>query len=312
MNKKYGFLVCCFIVLLFAACSKDSITELSTGSVSIQGYSSTTDTLVKEMPLVTDSVITFKLGAMLNGQPATSDHYIRFAVDTSKIALYREKYGDAFLLPDISYFFFKSDCYIRAGSTLSDSIAMNIVQENSLRPYSTYVLPLVIQSVNGQKNAVAPGEVMYLVFKAGKASVIGKAEWKIVSVSSEWEPGMAVEAIDNILTTGGWASDPYGSMPQNIVIDFGYPVTFSAVTDHPRYYEIGQQGGVPTKVKIELSMDGTSWTDKGTFDLEHLEEQVIDMGGECTAQYMRFTVLEATLMFGAYEAVYLTEIGLNP
>ncbi len=312
MNKKYGFLVCCFIVLLFAACSKDSITELSTGSVSIQGYSSTTDTLVKEMPLVTDSVITFKLGATLNGQSATNDHYIRFAVDTSKIALYRSKYGDATLLPNCSYFFYKSDCYIREGSSLSDSVEMNIVQENSLKGFTTYVLPMVIQSVDGQKNAVAPGEVMFLVFEAGKSSVISKAEWEIVSVSSEWEAGMAVQAIDNVITTGGWASDPYGSMPQNIVIDFGYATTFSEVTDHPRYYEIGQQGGVPTKVKIELSMDGISWTDKGTFDLEHSEEQVIDMGGECTAQYMRFTVLEATLMFGAYEAVYLSEIGLNP
>ncbi|MDD7886791.1 DUF1735 domain-containing protein [Flavivirga sp. 57AJ16] len=305
MNKKSRFIFCCITVMLLVACSEDDIPNLvESSSVSIQNYI-TTDVIVNELPVVEDVIIPVNLKAQLNNQTAKQDLHVRFAVDESKTQLYRNKYGDAFLLPYTSYNFFKSNCHIREGETLSDDIELYIVRESLLRPYSTYVLPLVIKSVDGEKHDVTPGEVMYLVLKTGKSSIISKNEWKVVDVSHESSGGPARFAIDDNLDTI-WSSDIFDSPPYSIEIDFGYAITFSGVTCTPGLLSFAY----PTQTQIEFSEDGSTWVDKGTFDLAVAEQQLMDTGIS-TARYMRFTVLDVA-PFAIYTPLSLKEIGLEP
>lgn len=304
MYKKYGFLVGCITMLLFAACSDDTESFLADASVSIQNYT-TTDVVVNELPVVEDEIITVNLKAQLNNQVAKKDHHVRFAVDDTKIYLYRNKYGDALLLPYTSYYFYKSSCHILKGEALSDDIELYIVQETLLRAYSTYVLPLVIETVDGDTDGVVPNEVMYLVLETGKASNISKAEWQVTSVSHENGSSYGSNAIDDDTETY-WDTSLFDSPPYSIVIDFGYEIAFSGVTCMPSR----DSYAYPTQTQIEFSLDGSTWEDKGTFDLEYAEEQFMDTGIS-TSRYMRFTVLDVADYYG-FKPLRLDEIGLRP
>lgn len=309
MNIKYGFLIGCIAVLLVAACSEDQIIKLPASSVSIEGYSDQNDTLVNEMEVLTDSIITVKLSATLSGQEAVANHFVSFAVDTSKMAFYRNKYGDALVLPSSSYFFVKSECQITKGSTLSDAMELNIVQETLLRPYATFVLPIVIESVDGRQDAVAPEEVMYLVFKAGKALFISKAEWTIVDATEMGEGiGVPESAIDNDETTYWQTGVTAGVAPPYFIeIDFATEVTFSAVS----IAKIPPPYGSILKGQLEVSLDGITWTDLGTYEYTEQGDRLIETG-IATARYMRINILDVAPLFGVYYPLYVSEITLIP
>lgn len=304
MHKKYGFLIGCVAVLLLVACNNDTETILADASVSIQNYT-ITDVIVNELPVLEDEIITVNVKAQLNNQTAKKDLHVRFAVDETKIYLYRNKYGDALLLPYKAYYFYKSNCHILKGETLSDDIELYIVQESLLRAYTTYVLPVVIQTVDGDTDGITPDEVMYIVLETGNADNISKAEWQVVSVSHEDGTLYGSNAIDDDTETN-WGTSLFDSPPYSIVIDFSSEIAFSGVTCMPGSLTLG----CPTQVQIELSDDGSTWEDVGTFDLEPAETQLIDTGIN-SAQYMRFTALEVVSYYG-YTPLKLSEIGLEP
>lgn len=298
------------LLLFFAACSEDEITELPASSIGISGYSSQNDTLVTEMEVLTDSIITIKLNATLHENEATDNHYVRFAVDTSKIASYRNKYGEAFVLPSTSYFFVKPECQITKGSTLSDEIELNIVQQTLLRPYSTFVLPLVIETVDGNPKSVNPGEVMYLVFKAGRALFISKAEWEIVDATDiETGPGVPNNAIDNDEGTFWQAGSTVGAVPPYFIeIDFANEIVFTAISItnfHPVFGSI-------LEGQIEVSLDGDIWSDLGTYQYTEQGDRLIETG-ITSARYIRLNISKVEPVFGGlFNPLYISEITLIP
>lgn len=310
--KRIHILLYIFAGSLLSACRKDAIKiPLPESSISINGLA-TKDTLIKEVGMARDTVYVIGLHAKLDGEVSTNDHIVDFRPDTTRLADYQAKYGNALLLPSNSYFFFRSQCRIPAGASLSDSIQLNIVAQTSLKPETVYVLPVTIRYVDGSADAIASGQVLFIVIKTGKRPGISKEKWRIVSASSVRSAANAAEnVLDNNLNTI-WAS-AFAPMPQNLVIDFADQVTFNGVSyGVPAANFAAYGGGYPIKLKIEVSVNGTTWIDKGTYNGVTTPVVWSQDIGRTTARYMRFTVLQAAPYVAGISVVMIGDISLVP
>lgn len=313
--RKFNIALICSVVLLLAACSKDNDgrAPLTNGSISFQ-LAADKDTIEMPLSILKDSAIVLGIKAALTGSTSPTEHWVSFAVDTTKIGDYRARYGSALLMPTSSYVFYKPTTRIAPGSSLSDSAQINIGAQTKLTEYSTYVLPIVIQSVDGLVEGPATTRVLYIVIKTGKPLFVNKTGWTIAGFSSQYAPSLApTMLLDNITTTTYWGSDIAQEMPQWVSINFNRDVTFLAVNySLPTALRYPTLGGYPTSIKIETSMNGTDWVDKGTYAgniTNNLQSLPV---GETTARYLRFTSLSVVKYNNANDAVFISDISLVP
>jgi F5/8 type C domain. len=303
--------------LLLAACSKDdnnTPAPLPKGSISFN-LADGKDTIQMPLSILADSAIVFGFKAALSGSTSGTDHWVNFAVDTTKIAAFRSTYGSALLLPVSSWLFYKPMTKIAAGASLSDSAQLNIGLQTKLIEYSTYVLPVVIQSVDGNTEDIAARRTIYLVFKTGKPLVINRTGFTIAGSSSTQGTFVPANLIDNNDLTTYWASNITLTMPQWVAINFNRNVLFTGVNyTMPTLLKYPTLGGYPTSIKIETSMDGTAWTDRGTYAGNVNPATGIGTlaTGEITARYLRFTSLACVKYSNAYDAVFIGGISLVP
>ncbi|GEP98071.1 discoidin domain-containing protein [Chitinophaga cymbidii] len=312
MRTIYIQIFCSFILLLAACRKDDSPAPLPGGSISFQ-LPADKDTVQIPVSILKDSAMVVGLKAALSGHTSSSDHWVSFAVDTARITAYRAEYGDAMVMPKTSWLFYKPTTRIAAGSPVSEDAELNIGLQTNLMEYSTYVLPVVIQSVDGNPDGIATSRVVYLVFKTGKPLVISKTGWTIDGVSSVFNAFAAANVLDNNNLTTYWASNITQQMPQWISINFNRDITFTAVNYYlPPLLSYPTLGGYPTSIRIETSMDGVSWTDKGVFEGNVADNmQTIDTG-ETTARYLRFTSLASVKYASMYDAIFISGISLVP
>jgi len=312
MHRSY-ITILCWLTLLLAACSKEKGVEALPDSSIAFDLQGGKDTVVMPLSILADSIITVNFKAVLSGTPSSTDHWVNFAVDTSKMSSYRLKYGAAIVLPSSSYLFYKSQTRLSAGASVSEPTQLNIVLQTKLTEYTTYVLPIVIQSVDGQLEGPAKTEVLYYVFKTGRPLVISKAGWTITGVSSVFNAFVAANVIDDNKTGTYWTSNITQSMPQWISISFNREINFTALSySVPPLLNYPAQGGYPTSIQIETSMDGNTWVDKGTFagDISN-NTQTINTGAS-TARYLRFTSLASVKYASVYSAIFISDISLIP
>ncbi|MGV3766871.1 MAG: discoidin domain-containing protein [Chitinophagaceae bacterium] len=312
MRNTYITVICALLVL-FAACKKDAErTPLPEGSVSLQ-LAADKDTIEMPLSILKDSVIVLGLKATLTGTTSPSDHWVSFSVDTTKITDYRSRFGNALLLPSTAYLFYKSTSLIPAGASVSDSAQLNIGQQTKLTEYSTYVLPVKIHSVDGNTEGTATDRVVYFVFKTGKPLFINKTGWTIAGNSSQQGTFAPTNLLDANTTTTYWASNITQQLPQWVAINFNRNILFTAVNySLPSALNYPNLGGFPTSVKIETSMNGTDWEDKGTFARNMATSLQTLNTGEVTARYLRFTALAGVKYASAYDAVFISDISLLP
>lgn len=311
--RKIYIAVICPLILLLASCSKDDTpVALPGGSISFQ-QAAGKDTIEMPLSILQDSLMVIGLKAALTGNTSGSDHWVTFAVDTTKIAAFRARFGSATLLPSAAYLFFKSNTRITAGASLSDAAQLNISQQTKLTEYTTYVLPVIIQSVDGNVEGPATNRVLYLVFKTGKPLFVNKTGWTIEGYSSQnGANGPATLLDDNNFTTY-WASNITQQMPQWITINFNREVTFTALNYYlPTALRYPALGGYPTSMQIEVSMDGTNWQSKGVFAGNIVNNMQTINTGLTTGRYLRFTSLASVKYSSAYEAVFISGISLMP
>ena len=309
---KLNIIAVCLLIVLFSACSKDEDRVfLSEGSVSFEQPPGK-DTLQMPVSLLRDTTVIISLKAALSGAASAEDHWVSFAADTTKILEYRSKYGNALLLPASSYLFFKSTARIPAGNSVSESAELNIVQQTKLTEYSTYVLPLVVKTVDGKED-LASERVLFLVLKTGKPLTINRTGWTIAGQSSVQGTFVAANLIDANNFATYWASNIQQQMPQWVSISFNRDITFTGVTYYvPTLLRYPTLGGYPTSIRIETSMNGTQWVDKGVFAGDVKDNmQTLDIG-LTTARYLRFTSLSAVRYSSLYDAVFIGGVSLVP
>jgi hypothetical protein len=305
----------CTLAIATVSCKKSQeATLLAPGAASIK-EALNTDTLSasKTMIATKDSIVTVKLEAVLKAAAPSGTHTVVLGVDTSQMAAYRAKYGNMPVLPAANYLIPFASCNIAAGATASSSAEINIGSESTLQPFTTYVLPVVIKTVDDQApERTSQGQVIYLLIKTTSiyGSPISKASWSITSYSSELSAANGpAKVLDN--TSSYWLTSLTGSMPQYVTIDMGQSYNIKTVTYQDWVYYA--YGANPTQIMIELSTDGNTWANMGTFTdtAPSFLVKNLPMNPVTPARYIRFTVLQATKYVNTYTAVAIAEIGAN-
>lgn len=311
MRKIYLIALGSLMALLMACSKENNLANLPDGSVSF-AQPAGSDIIEIPVSLAENVTTTIEMKAALAGAASSGDHRVTFAIDTTKIAEYRTKYGAALVLPVTSYLFYKPTVTIPAGAAVSEAALLNIGQQTKLIEYSTYVLPIVIKSVDGKIEGPATTRVIYYVLKTGKPITINKVGWTIQDFSSVFNAFVATNVIDNSLTTY-WTSNIALTFPQWVTINFNRDVIFSGVSyGLPAILGYPTSGGYPTSIRIETSMNGTTWVNKGTFTGNIVDnKQTLDLG-LTTARYLRFTVLAGVKYANTYDAIFISDISLIP
>ncbi|GGH32785.1 DUF1735 domain-containing protein [Sphingobacterium alkalisoli] len=298
----FNILAIGFFVLLLAACKKDeSRREMLTEGRITFDLPTSSDVVQQNLDIKEVSLLSMEMKAALLGGTSADPHYVTFAPDTTKIAAYREKYGSAaLLLPSLNYLFYKSTVAINAGSNVSESAVLNLSFQNLLRPQSTYVLPLAITAVDGIIQDPGTRKVVYYVFNTGDALYVDHAGLTVTATASSTAgANTASRAIDPNTGTTYWASATSGVFPQSLNIDYAREVSFSGVDIfYPTSVNINYAtlGGDPTSVKVETSVDNSTWIDQGTYSVDirnTARKHTMNLPSQTTARYVRVTVLDA-------------------
>jgi hypothetical protein len=247
-----------------------------------------------------DTTLTVNFQAAIAGQPSAYDNTVTFKVDTSKMAGYRTEHGDAPVLPASAYQFVKSEVDMPPGAPQSVSAQIKLLHTDLIPIGGVYVLPIVIANVNGKSNLMRQGQVFYIVF----TNVIDPKTFKIISSTSD----DGYDVAQNILAgkqSSYWASTFMISSftPQSVVVDMINPIPVSAIT----YYNGPDNAsyGTPLQLQVELSTDGTTWIDQGTFAGTPGNNKNTLSFTRTNARYFKLTILQVAPYFGTY---YISEI----
>lgn len=304
------------VVVLLTACKKDEARReaLPEGLLTFD-LPTSQDVVERTLNIREVSLLTMEMKAALPGAASSDVHYATFAPDTTKIANYKLKYGsNAILLPAQTYLYYKSTVAIPAGSNLSEAAVLNLSFQTLLRPRSTYVLPLAITSVDGQLQDPVTRRVVYYVFKTGEALYVDHTGYTpIATASSTSGTNTAARAVDVNNATTYWASATTAALPQWLNIDYGREFTFAGLDLYfPTSVNYTTMGGDPTSAKVEVSSNGTTWTDKGTYTVNVRNtdrKQTIILPSPTSARYLRFTVLSGAPYVAGAVSYSLTFVG---
>lgn len=315
---KLKLLAICAIVLLLMDCKKDESDSeaLAEGRVTFNVPAST-DVVATPLEIRSVSLVSVEMNASLQGDASSDIHYVTFATDTTKIDAYRTKYGNsALLLPTKSYLYYKTTVAIPAGTNVSESAVLNIsFQTTFLKGHTTYVLPLVIASVDGQVQDPKTRRVVYYVFNTGDPLYVDNTGFTLTATASSVNgANVAGRVVDGNYLGTYWLSNVTQKLPQWVSIDFGRQVSFSGLDYFfPTAAVYATLGGNTTSAKVETSSDNITWVDKGTYavDIKNTErKQSIILPSLTTARYVRFTVLAAA-PYSGYSVCFVGEIVLR-
>ncbi|MHA4896381.1 discoidin domain-containing protein [Pedobacter sp. PWIIR3] len=296
---KLNLLTICTVVLLFMACKKDETSResLPEGSVTFDVPASS-DVVVRDFDIRNVSVVSVEMKATLQGNTSPDVHYVTFATDTTKIADYKLKYGSAaLLLPTKSYLYYKPTVAIAAGSSVSETAVLNLSFQTTLQPFTTYVLPLTIASVDGVSQDPKTRKVIYYVFNTKEPRYVSHTGFTVTATaSSTFGTNVASRAVDATTGTTFWASSNTIPLPQFLTIDYGRSLTFTGLDYFFPTGITAAMGGLTTSAKVETSSDNVTWTDKGTHTINvsnAARMHTINFPSATTARYLRFTILAA-------------------
>ncbi len=299
---KLNLLAICTMVLLLMACKKSgSVREtLAEGRVSFSVPTASEVIVISPLyDIKTTRLVSVEMKAALNGDASSDVHYVTFAPDTTKIVDYRTKYGStAVLLPTSSYLLYKNTVAITAGTNISEAAVLNLSFQKTLKKFTTYVLPMVIATVDGVVQDPKTRKVVYYTLTTGDGLYLDNTGFALTatasSVNSTLVAGNAIDA--NLLGTY-WLSNILQTLPQWLNIDLKRDVTFSGLEIYfPTAVNYTTLGAYPTSVKIETSSDNTIWVDKGTYavDIRNTDRMsIINLASRATGRYVRVNVLAA-------------------
>jgi hypothetical protein len=213
------------------------------------------------------------------------------------------------LLPENNYELLTPTLTIENGKKISEEGLFLIKNVEELETEQIYLLPITIRSLNAANN-VKLHELKrtswWLVYSTFIRPLVRlDKQYATVTAHSSTHPG--VNIVDNAIN-GDYADRWHTNAPNYphyITVNLGETVNIARFGVWPSVYD---RGGVdtgspvdprfPTRVKFEVSMDGTAWTDLGEFDCEgtggvDASERVFDVT-PTQAQYFRFTGLSST------------------
>lgn len=257
--------------------------------------------------LITDSLQMLTYAANFGGQDyPTTDIPISFNVNTAIVDSFNAANKSAYkLLPASSYTLDATGSVIPKGqlSTPLLNISLKTKGVGSMQPFLTYVLPVGIANTTVKVNE----ELRTTFFIVNSQPNFDdypnfdRTKWSIIDFSSQEangegpNNGRAVFALDGDVNTY-WHTQWQGGNPgppHYLTVDMGQMNTIHGVS------LVGRQGngsGKPNDVDVQISVDDTTWTDAGEFNLannQNLQKQFLVKGFNQQVRYLKVVVNSA-------------------
>ncbi|KAA8479177.1 F5/8 type C domain-containing protein [Arcticibacter tournemirensis] len=265
-----------------------------------------------------DSVYHITYGASFGGYgKANQDIEVTFEIDPSKADLFNVKNGTSYpLLPQDSYEFSQTSALIKKGTISTEPLNVKVNPFEKLELFKQYILPITIKSVS---SGIALNESLTTAYYLVQPSLdfadfpdFNRSKWSVVDVSTE-EPaegevngGLGIHIIDNKTSTF-WHSKWDGGeapLPHWFIVDMGESHLLRGLSF------IGRQSsnnGKPASVKVETSIDRTSWKEAGVLNLQNTNsQQKFFLSSFNESRYIRITILST---HGNTRYSHLAELG---
>lgn len=256
--------------------------------------------------IMADTMQTIVMGAAYGGvddQPNLIN--VRFAVNNSLVDTFNKKNNTAYLpMPAGSYQIDALDAVISPKSFSSNSLKIKVKTVGGLNSKTNYLLPVTLETATPSLKVNEQLRTAYFLIRADYAEY-ARANWKVVSVSSEEAPNTGDKAWDGVLANSWhtqWkAAKP--AHPHTLVVDMNATVMLHGFYTLPSNTATGN----PQFLRVELSKDGTTWTSATDFTFVNTyDKQYAYLPTPQEARYYKITV---TASFGATHFTHIGEWG---
>lgn len=257
--------------------------------------------------IMTDTVQHIVFGAAFGGvddQPALIN--VQFTVNPALVDSFNLKNGTSYaLLPASSYQLEKLETAIAAGKVSSVPLRLSVKTVGGLEPSTDYLLPVSIQQTDAGIPVNEHLRTTWFQIR-GEFREYDRTGWTLLEASSMEAPNVAINAFDNNLSTAWHTQWKLAKPAHPHYLSVGMNGTFNM---HGFYFvpSNNQSKGNPQKVHAEMSMDGSSWTNTGTFTFQNVySKQTFYLNTPVQAKYFRFVVDSS---FANTHFTHLQEVG---
>lgn len=257
--------------------------------------------------IMTDTLQHIVFGAAYGGVNDQSQLInVQFAVNPALVDSFNMKNGTNYvLLPAASYTIDNLTTDIPAGKVSSMPLRFAIKTVGGLETSKDYLLPISIVQTDASIPVNENLRTTYFQIKT-EYQEYSRPVWTLLETSSQESPNIGPNAFDNNTATA-WHTQWKLAKPTH---PHYLKVDMNATNSMHGFYFIGSNntpGGNPQKVHVEVSTDGNSWTNTGTFTFQNVyTKQTFYLNNPVPARYFKFVVDSS---FANTHFTHLSEIG---
>jgi hypothetical protein len=250
-----------------------------------------------------DTLQPLPFGAVFGGvegqqQPVT----VKFKVDMALVDSFNKANNTSWQpMPAGSWSLSAEEAVIATGNPSSNTLQLKVKTVGGLPIKTQYLLPVTITSLSP---AIAVNEKLrttYFLISADYRD-FNRSTWKVVGESSSESPNTGDKIWDNNIATSwhtAWKTTK-PAHPHWLTVDMGSEQSVHGFYTLPAAVATGN----PENIKMEISVDGASWTDAGSFSFINLfSRQNMYLATTMKARYFRINVLSS------FSATHFTHVG---
>lgn len=294
-----------YLTIFLAACNKKELIKQPEQYTRI--YMPQAAEYPASRPLImADTLQAIVMGAAYGGvdeQPNLIN--VHFTVNNALVDTFNKKNNTAYLpMPAGSYQIDAMDAVINPKSFSSNALKIKVKTVGGLSSKTNYLLPVTLESATPSLKVNELLRTTYFLIRADYAEFV-RSKWKVVSVSSSESPNTGEKAWDG-LTSTSWHTQwktAKPAHPHTMVVDMDTTVMLHG------FYNLPFNGatGNPQSLSVELSKDGTTWTNATDFTFVNTyDKQYAYLAAPQEARFYKITV---TASFGATHFTHLAEWG---
>lgn len=321
MKAKQIFAALIFAVVLYVSCSdKVTLPPQPLSDYEKIYMPQAVNNPVKKVLVVSDTAQTIIYGANYGGQdyPA-QDIPVDFAINPALVDSFNLKNNTNYkALPAGSFSFTQTAAVIQKGTLATQPLELKVSTggTNAIDVLTDYLLPVTNAAPKSDIHVNEDLRTTYFLIRSqpnmNDYPDYNRTGWTIAGFSSE-EPaeaqwgngGQAMHTLDDNTSTfwhSQWQNASPGP-PHYIIVNMGETKTLHGLWFIDRQSD---NDGKPREVKVQVSLDGNTWTDAGAFTLENTKTtQKQFLSGFKPAKYFK------VIFNAAYDASYchLAELG---
>ncbi|MRG44168.1 DUF1735 domain-containing protein [Chitinophaga sp. SYP-B3965] len=256
--------------------------------------------------IMADTLQTIIMGAAYGGvddQPYQIN--VHFTVNNALVDTFNKKNNTAYLpMPAGSYQIDVMDAVINPKAFSSNALKIKVKTVGGLNSKTNYLLPVTLETATPSLKVNEQLRTSYFLIRADYAEYV-RTKWKAVSVSSFESPNSGDKAWDGTIPAS-WHTQWKAAQPKHphtMVVDMDTTVMLHGFYTLPSQVATGN----PQNLRVELSTDGTTWTDATDFTFVNTyDKQYAYLPAPKMVRYYKITVLAS---FGATHFTHIAEWG---